>query len=159
MKKKLALILIVLLSWMTIPFIGKRDFKKYYPAAIFMGLYILGEGAIAEKNKWWTIKERFHPKLSGEVPLILGPFFAGSIWILKLSYGKPLLYFLLNAIVDAFFSYPFYNWFKKLGIWKLVRFTQLHLFILFMLKSILMYVFHVVFVDKRILSKLSNSLC
>ncbi len=154
MNKKLALVLVVLLSWLTVPFIGKRDFKRYYPAAIFMGVYILFEGAIAEKNKWWTIKERFHPKLSGELPMIIGPFFAGSIWILKLSYGKPLLYLLLNAIVDAFFSYPFYTFFRKLGIWKLVRFSQLHLFILFMLKSILMYVFHAVFVDKRVLSKL-----
>ncbi|MCM3244063.1 hypothetical protein M3598_15025 [Cytobacillus oceanisediminis] len=152
MKKKLYLVLIILLSWLTVPFIGKRDFKRFYPAAIFMCLYVLIEGFIAEKNKWWTIKERLHPKLSGELPLILGPFFAGSIWILKLTYGRPLLYILLNTVVDAFFAYPFYTWFKKIGIWKLLRFSQLKLFMLFLMKSIFMYVFHLAFVDKKMLS-------
>ncbi|MCM3090040.1 MULTISPECIES: hypothetical protein [unclassified Cytobacillus] len=105
MKKKLFLVLIIILSWLTVPFIGKKDFKRFYPAATFMGLYVLIEGIIAEKNKWWTIKTRLHSKLSGEFPLVLGPFFAGSIWILKLTYGRPLMYILLNAVVDAFFAY------------------------------------------------------
>lgn len=152
MKKKLYLVLIILLSWLTVPFIGKRDFKRFYPEAIFMCLYVLIEGFIAEKNKWWTIKERLLPNLSGELPMILGPFFAGSIWILKLTYGRPLLYILLNTVVDAFFAYPFYTWFKKIGIWKLLRFSQLKLFMLFLMKSIFMYVFHMAFVDKKMLS-------
>ncbi|KAF0817032.1 hypothetical protein KIS4809_4132 [Bacillus sp. ZZV12-4809] len=152
MKKKLFLVLIIILSWLTVPFIGKKDFKRFYPAATFMGLYVLIEGIIAEKNKWWTIKTRLHSKLSGEFPLVLGPFFAGSIWILKLTYGRPLMYILLNAVVDAFFAYPFYTWFKKMGIWKLLRFSQLQLFMLFIIKSILMYVFHLAFLDKKVLS-------
>jgi hypothetical protein len=156
MKKKLYLVLIVLLSWLTVPFIGKKDFKRFYPAALFMGFYVLIEGVIAEKNKWWTIKTRFHPKLSGEMPMVLGPFFAGSIWILKMTYGKPLMYILLNTVVDAFFAYPFYTWFKKIGIWKLLRFSQLKLFILFLMKSIFMYVFHLAFVDKKVLSRLAD---
>ncbi|WP_282171317.1 hypothetical protein [Cytobacillus firmus] len=156
MKKKLYLVLIILLSWLTVPFIGKKDFKRFYPAALFMGFYVLIEGIIAEKNKWWTIKARFHPKLSGELPFVLGPFFAGSIWILKLTYSKPLLYLLLNGVVDAFFAYPFYTWFKKIGIWKLRRFSQMNLFMLFLLKSIFMYVFHLIFVDKKTISRLAN---
>jgi hypothetical protein len=152
MKKKLYLVLIIILSWLTVPLIGKKDFKRYYPAATFMGLYVFIEGFIAEKNKWWTIKTRLHSKLRGEIPLILGPFFTGSIWILNLTYGRPLMYILLNSVVDAFFAYPFYTWFKKLGIWKLLRFSQLQLFILFIMKSIFMYVFHLAFLDKKVLS-------
>ncbi|MCM3706712.1 MULTISPECIES: hypothetical protein [Cytobacillus] len=152
MKKKLYLVLIIILSWLTVPFIGKKDFKRFYPAATFMGLYVLVEGIIAEKNKWWKIKTRLHSKLSGEFPLVLGPFFAGSIWILKLTYGRPLIYFLLNAVVDAFFAYPFYTWFKRIGIWKLLRFSQLQLFMLFIMKSIFMYVFHWALLDKKLLT-------
>ncbi|MEH6988623.1 hypothetical protein [Cytobacillus firmus] len=77
MKKKLYLVLIILLSWLTVPFIGKKDFKRFYPAALFMGFYVLIEGVIAKKNKWWTIKTRFHPKLSGEMPMVLGQFLQG----------------------------------------------------------------------------------
>lgn len=146
MFKKLLLILMVIGSWLTVPFIGRKDFKRYYPAAIFIGAYILlVERKIAQMRKWWIIKERLHPKLWGELPLVIGPFFAGSIWILKLTYGKLWMYLLLNSIADGFFAYPFYTWFKNLGIWRLIRLKQYHLFLLFLVKAILLYMFQAVF--------------
>lgn len=59
MKKKLYLVLTILLSWLTVPFIGKKDFKRFYPAALFMGFYVLIEGVIAEKTNGGRLRLDF----------------------------------------------------------------------------------------------------
>ncbi|RIW33309.1 hypothetical protein D3H55_11665 [Bacillus salacetis] len=79
----------------------------------------------------------------------IGPFFTGSIFILKYTYGRLPQFLFLNLVVDAFFVYPFYLWFKKLGIWTLLRMNQLQLLLVFLTKSLLMYGFHHVFIAKR----------
>jgi hypothetical protein len=35
---------------------------------------------IAKKRKWWWY-QTLHPKLSGVIPFIWGPFLIGSMWI------------------------------------------------------------------------------
>lgn len=37
---------------------------------------------------------------------MIGPFFVGSMWILKWTYGNLKRFLLLNAIMDAIFSFP-----------------------------------------------------
>ncbi|TYR75687.1 hypothetical protein FZC79_08650 [Rossellomorea vietnamensis] len=149
---KLSRILILLLlafSWIMLPFAGWRSIKRFSPAAMFMGVFLLIEDLIAEKLKWWVIYPNLSKKLRGMIPFAIGPFFTGSIFILKLTYGRFFMFFLLNLAVDTFFVYPFYSWFKKLGVWRLVRMNQLQLLSLFLTKSVLMYGFHHFFISRR----------
>ena len=89
--------------------------------------------------------EKLHPKLTGEFPLIWGPFLVGSIWILKLTYGKFFIYMILNLVIDSLFTYPFISFAKnKLGILSLVRLKKYQLSLLFLFKSLLLYGFQYV---------------
>ncbi|TYS14564.1 hypothetical protein FZC78_18690 [Rossellomorea vietnamensis] len=149
---KLSRILILLLmafSWTMLPFAGWRSIKRFFPAAMFMSLLLVIEDFIAEKLKWWVIYPNLSRNLRGMVPFAIGPFFTGSIFILKLTYGRFSRFFLLNLAVDTFFVYPFYSWFKKLGVWRLVRMKQWQLLTLFLTKSVLMYGFHHIFISKK----------
>ncbi|MEI5907926.1 hypothetical protein WAK64_12755 [Bacillus spongiae] len=138
--KKLLLVFCLVLSWGTAPFIGKQSIKRYFPVAFLMALIVRIESIVAKKRKWWVFYTSIHPKLVGETPLIWGPFFIGSIWILKWTYRKPILYFLLNAAVHFLFVFPFYTLFHRLGIFALKRMSRLSLWGLFFIKAIIMYI-------------------
>lgn len=138
---RLLLLLMMLVPWLTLPFLGKSSIKRYFSATLFMALFIRIESYLAKKRKWWWFYEKVYSKARGETPLIWGPFFVGSLWILKLTYGRFFTYLLVNLAVDTWFTYPFVNWLTKSGIASLVRFKKIHLSALLFVKSLLLYGF------------------
>jgi hypothetical protein len=141
---KLLLVLMMIFSWVSIPLLGKREIKRFLPAGLFITMIVTIEDLIAKKRKWWWWYEKLHPKLSGIVPLLWGPFFIGSMWILKWTYGKFIRYIIINLIVDSVFTYFLVDLFKKIGIASLVRLKKYQLSMLFFLKSLLLYGFQFV---------------
>ncbi|MCM3237471.1 hypothetical protein M3589_07005 [Heyndrickxia oleronia] len=138
--KNLFVILMLVLPWLTIPFIEKKTIKRFLPGTIMTSIYLVIEGIHAEKKKWWRFNYKVKPNVIGELPLILGPFFVGSIWILKYTFGKFKLYFILNIIIDSFFTYLFIPWMEKTHYVTLVKLSKFKLSILFLIKSLYMYV-------------------
>jgi len=148
-KTKVFLLLITILPWLSFPLLGKRTIKKFLPGTIFMGIYVTLEGMVAEKRKWWWWPFNVKPNVLGELPLIWGPFFVGSFWILKYTYKKFNLYVLVNLVVDSLFTVFLLDVFKKVGYGYLVRINKFQLSIIFLIKSFVMYGFQV-FYDKVI---------
>lgn len=134
----------MVLSWLTIPLLGKKSIKRFLPTSMLMAIIVWLEGRLAKKRKWWWYYVKIHPKLPGGFPLTWGPFLIGSMWILRLTYGKFKWYLLLNLAVDTVFTYKFVDMLKDLGIASLVRLKKYQLSILFFLKSLLLYGFQVI---------------
>jgi hypothetical protein len=139
--KNLMILLMALLPWLSTPFLGSKTFKRYLPGSFFMSVYLLAEGTLAVKRKWWRFSSSIKPNVLAELPLIFGPFFVGSLWIFKYTYGRFTAYFVTNLIVDAFFTIIMLNWFKKIKYVNLERFSRLQLSFLFLVKSLFMYGF------------------
>ncbi|MBB2479665.1 hypothetical protein H5P36_05640 [Bacillus sp. APMAM] len=133
--------LMTIIPWLSVPFIGSKTFKRFLPGSLFMCFYLIVEGMIAQKKKWWWFPIGIKPNIVGEFPLIFGPFLVGSIWILKYTYGKFALYFKTNLLIDAFFTYLMIPCLKKIGYVSLVRLSKFRLSILFLIKSVVMYLF------------------
>ncbi|MBM6618001.1 hypothetical protein [Bacillus suaedaesalsae] len=138
---KLLIMLMTILPWLSIPLLGLKTFKRYLPGVIFMSLYLLAEGRLAEKRKWWWFPYHVKPNVLGELPLILGPFFIGSIWIMKYTFGKFKLYIFVNLIIDSLFTFFTLDIFKKMGYVTLVRLSKFQLSIVFLLKTFVLYGF------------------
>lgn len=132
------------LSWLTFPLLGKNTIKRFLPAGIFISLVVAVEDVIARKRKWWWWYEKMIPNVSGIVPFLWGPFLIGSMWILKLTYGRFTFYTIINFIVDSFFTFFMVDWLKKLGIASLIRLPKYQLSMIFFLKSLLLYGFQYV---------------
>lgn len=139
------IIIMFILPWLTIPLIGEKTLKRFLPGALFMCVYVIAEGRFAEKKKWWWFPYKVRPNVLGEMPLILGPFLVGSLWLLKFTFGKFKRYLLANIIIDSFFTYIMTDWFRKIGYASLIRLTKFQLSLLFLVKSILMYGFQVLY--------------
>jgi hypothetical protein len=130
---------IMILSWLTLPLLGKENIKRFLPTSILMSTLVAWEGRVARKRKWWWFFVKVHPKLPGGFPLEWGPFLIGSMWILRFTYGKFLLYMLLNLLIDTLFTYPFVRLLQNLRIATLVRLKKYQLSMLFFVKSLILY--------------------
>lgn len=140
---KLLLLIMFIIPWFTLPMLGIKSIKRFLPASIFISLIVTLESIFAKKRKWWWWYERLHPNLQGGFPLTWGPFLIGSMWILKLTYGKFFIYLISNFLVDTLFTYPFVTFLKKQGIASLVRLKKYQLSLLFFFKSLLLYGFQI----------------
>jgi hypothetical protein len=135
------IILLAVLPWISVPFLGNKTLKRFLPGTLFITVYVTIEGWLAEKNKWWWFFHKKNPNMLGEVPLILGPFVVGTFWTLKLTYGNFKNYFITNLVVDSFFTYVMVYIFKKIGYVSLVRLNRFRLSLLFLIKSLALYGF------------------
>ncbi|MCU9614521.1 hypothetical protein OEV98_13335 [Caldibacillus lycopersici] len=138
---KLILYAMMILPWLTVPFLGKKTIKRFLPASLFMSSVVWVEGHIARNKRWWFFYEKIVPKAIGEFPLIVGVFLIGTLWILRFTYGKFIRFIILNLIVDSFFTFVVVEWFQKLKVATLVRINKIQLSLLFLLKSMLLYGF------------------
>lgn len=132
---------IMLVPWLSLPFLGKKSIRRFFAASLFITLSIRLESYIAENRKWWWFYERLFPKARGETPLLWGQYLIGSMWILKYTYGHFLKYLVVNFFTDLFFIFPFSSFLKKLGVFSYVRLSRPQVMIIFLVKSLLLYGF------------------
>lgn len=147
-KHQIFYLALLILPWLTVPYLGVRAFKRFFPASLFMSLFITVESIIAHKKVWWWFYKKLHPKLPGEIPLTFGPFLVASLWILKLTFGKFKNYFNTNFILAFLFAYPGLSILKRFGLVSLVRMKKYQMLLLFTFKAMLMYGFQWM-VEKR----------
>jgi hypothetical protein len=138
---------LILISWSTIFFIPKKVIKQFLPVATFASMLVLVESILAIPFKWWRVKGGLLTKAFNDFSFIFGPFFVGTIWIFRLTFGKFWLYLMANILMDAFLSYPV-NWlFQKLKVYKLVNFKPKHIFFTSICFAILIY-WYLLFISK-----------
>lgn len=141
LKYRNLIFIMTILPWFSLPFLGIKNIKRFIPGALFIATYVTIEGFIAEKKKWWWFFHKANPNVLGELPLIVGPFFIGTLWTLKYTFGNFKKYLITNFIVDSFFTYVMVFIFKKMGYVSLVRLTKFRLSLLFLIKSLALYGF------------------
>ncbi|WP_404330346.1 hypothetical protein [Mesobacillus maritimus] len=132
-------IAIVLLSWLSLSFFGKRNIKRFLPASVLIVLLEAFTVQVGKKRKWWTFFNKPSSYITGELPFNIGPFLVGSMWILKWTYGNFKQFILLNATVNAFFAFILIKLMEKLKVAKLVRFNNFNFFLYFFYKAPLLY--------------------
>lgn len=132
-------IAMILLSWLSLPFFGQRNIKRFLPASILIVILEAINVQIGKKRKWWVFYNKPKSYLSGEFPFNIGPFFVGSMWILKWTYGNFKKFLLLNASVNALFAFVLIRLMEKLKVAKLVRLNQFQFFLYFFYKAFILY--------------------
>jgi hypothetical protein len=128
-----------------------EKYKEISPFFLIYFFFLMIEAYIGTKRKWWISHTKINPNVNGELPFITGPFLAGSLWILKLSYGKFANYTFLNAIPNLLFAYPLSWLFKKCKIYSLERINPFTFFLLMYKNSFLMYGFQKIFEKNKFL--------
>ncbi|MBT2654194.1 hypothetical protein J7E81_02905 [Bacillus sp. ISL-18] len=135
---KSLLLLMVILSWSTVPLLGKGAFKRFLPAAILISIVSKVIHLFAQKRKWWKFV-RLNSKISGDTAFVFGPFLVAALWILKFTYNKLFLYLITNTIGHILFDIWGLKFLKRSGIVSLVRINPFQHFLLLQFRALLLY--------------------
>jgi hypothetical protein len=122
-KKIVFSLAMIIIPWLSVPFMGKNSFFRFLPVACFTDLSISLFSVFGNKKKWWVNKNPLSPGLV-DFTYILGPFFVATLWIFKLTYGKFPKYLITNIVLDVINAYPFAQIWENIGIFKLKKMTH-----------------------------------
>ncbi|WP_245844316.1 hypothetical protein [Oceanobacillus rekensis] len=136
--RKVFSLAMLIIPWLTVPFLGKRSFFRFLPAASFINLFLSALSLIANKKKWW---KNTNPLSPGSVDFIyfLGPYFVGTLWVFKLTYGKFSKYLLTNIVLDWINAFPFFSISQKIGLFKLKKMSNTMWFFMSVVLAIVIY--------------------
>lgn len=134
------LLFILIIPWLTVPLLGKTNFKKYLPAAIFICTFTKVIDLYGEKKKWWRFYKGIF-NLNSMDFFNLGPYIITSLWMLKLTYGKWPLYFISNGLLHILFIYRGLEYANRFKILSLVKLKKIHYLLIDFLRASLLYGF------------------
>ncbi|MED1205320.1 hypothetical protein [Heyndrickxia acidicola] len=139
-KKKSFSTAMLIIPWLTVPFIGKTAFFRFLPVASFVNLFISILSLIANRKNWWKNKNPLSP---GPIDFsyILGPFYVATLWIFKLSYGNFPKYLLLNILLDFINAFPLGQIWERMGIFKFKKMKHVTWYLICVLLSIIIYAY------------------
>ncbi|MFY4777350.1 hypothetical protein [Metabacillus sp. RGM 3146] len=137
---KLFLLAILILPWLTVPFLGRKALKKYLPAAIFMATFTKAIDLYGEKKKWWRFYKGIGP-LNSMNFFNFGPYIVTSLWVLKFTCGKYPLYLIFNTILHILFTFKGLKYLKRFKIFSLVKLTKIQYLFINFIRGLLLYCF------------------
>lgn len=135
----------ILFPWLSLLFIGKRSFKRYSFAGVFIVIFEIINHLYGHQRKWWKFYDKPKSFIKDELPFSVGPYMPLSMWLLKLSFGNFKKFVLLNVIADGMFAFIFMDVLKKIKIIRLNRLNRFQFFIYLHYKAYLLYGFQYLF--------------
>jgi len=130
---------IIMIPWLTLLFLGKRNIKRYSVAGFFIVIFEIINHLYGHKRHWWKFYDKRRSFIKDELPFSVGPYMPISMWLLKFSYGNFKKFVFLNAIADGFFAFFFIDVLKKFKIARLNRLNHFQFFIYLHYKAYLLY--------------------
>ncbi|SEM22386.1 hypothetical protein SAMN05192533_101489 [Mesobacillus persicus] len=130
---------IIVIPWLSLLFMGKRDVKRYSFTGMFIILFEIVNHLYGHKRKWWKFYDKPKAFIKDELPFSIGPYMPLTMWILKLSFGNFKKFVLLNAIVDGVFAFVVMDVLKKIKIIRLNRLSRFQFFFYINYKAYLLY--------------------
>jgi hypothetical protein len=155
-KKRALSFCTLVLPWITTPLIGKNSFIRFLPAVTLIG-YVFGIlSDIADKRKWWKVRNGLFPGYRLDFSYLLGFFFITTIWVLKLGYKNFLKYLLINVVIDYIFVFHIVKFFTKVGVFEFKKMRPKHFYILSVGSAIIIYLYQLL-VERIIVKEVKKS--
>ncbi|MDN3020165.1 hypothetical protein PH210_28895 [Paenibacillus sp. BSR1-1] len=137
-KKKAFSLAMLIIPWLTVPFMGKNSFFRFLPVASFTNLFISVFSLIANKKKWWITRNPLSPGFV-DFTYILGPYFVATLWIFKLTYGNFPKYLITNIVLNIIDAFPFAFIWEEVGIFKFKKMKHITWYFVCVFLAILIY--------------------
>src|SRR3954454_11759286 len=138
-RHKLFNLTIIVIPWLSLLFIGKRSFKRYSFAGVFIVIFEIINHLYGHKRHWWKFYDKRRSFIKDELPFSVGPYMPFSMWLLKFSYGNFKKFILLNVMADGLFVFFFIDVLKRIKIIRLNRLNHFQFFIYLHYKTYLLY--------------------
>ena len=143
-------IIMIIVSWLSIPLLGKQTIKRFFPATIFSIIMCSLDLQIGKRLKWWSFYNIPHSTLQNEIPFLIGPMLLMALCTLKWAYGSFVKFLLLNAFGGVIFTFPLTMLFSKLKLYRLVKINHTQFFLYFFYKAFFLYGFQYLYEKSKI---------
>lgn len=130
---------IIIIPWLSIIFLGKRNIKRYFLSSSIIAVYEILNHIYGQKKRFWKFYEKPRFFIRDELPFDIGPYIPMSMWMLKISYGNFKKFIFLNALYNALFAFIGMPVFKKMKIVRLHRLSYFQFFLYIHYKAYLLY--------------------
>ncbi|HEY0827960.1 MAG TPA: hypothetical protein VGE40_07695 [Bacilli bacterium] len=131
----------IIVPWLSLLLMKKDTVKRFMPVSIFTSLLMTIYNELGYTFRWWEVKQTIVPWVITYVPFVYGSFLAGTIWIFYFTYGRFMMYFLTNIIVDFIFMFPVSRGFELLGMYELVNRNRWNIYFDLILISLVIFGF------------------
>jgi hypothetical protein len=130
----------LILSWLTLPFLGRNSLKNFLPSALLICAFTKFLDKFGERKKWWRFYKGITPLDSMDF-FNFGPYLTASLWMLKLFYGKFWVFLLSNTLLQIFFIFFGLKFVKRYKILSLKELTKIQYLVIDIIRSLLLYTF------------------
>lgn len=131
---------LLIAPWFLLIPLKKNKVKRFFPAGLFGSLLLTLIFQIADRFKWWEIKENII-LLTNNTTSVYGIFLVGTIIILYFTYVRFWIYIITNLIIDCILVFGISTWYEHLGIYKLININSFGVLLLTCLVSLAIYTF------------------
>jgi hypothetical protein len=138
-KKRAINLAVLIIPWLTVPFIRKKFFFRFLPVASFIGFFLSVFSAVANKKKWWITKAPLFSGIPLDIPFIFGPYFVGTLWVFKLFFGNFPKYLLTNIALDLVNAFPLFYLLNKAEVVKFKNMKYTTWYIISIFLAIIIY--------------------
>ncbi|NHC42870.1 hypothetical protein G6549_23510 [Bacillus sp. MM2020_1] len=138
--QKLFLISLLVLPWLTVPFLGRKACKRFLPTAIFMCTFTKALDFYGEKKTWWKFYKGVGPFDSMNF-MNFGPYLVTSLWILKMTFGRFPLYIISNTVLHMSFIFGGLKFINNYKIFSLEDLSKLKYLAINFLRAMVLYGF------------------
>lgn len=138
-RHKIFNVMIILIPWLSLVFLGKRNVKRFSLAGLVIVIFEIINHKFGQKRNWWSFYEKRKSFMTNELPFSIGPYMPVSMWLLKISYGNFKKFLMLNVIADSLFAFLIINLLKKIKIIRLNRLNNLQFFLYIHYKAYILY--------------------
>lgn len=105
----------LILPWLTLIFMPKADIKRYISVGLLSAILCILVTEIGFRHSWWAVLETTYP-FSVMPPYAYSLFPIMPMWLLKYTFGRFGLYFLVDTFFNLVFSFVIMPWFARRGI-------------------------------------------
>lgn len=148
-RHKIFNIVLIVIPWLSLLFLGKRDVKRYSLAGMVIVFFEIINHLIGHKRNWWKFYDKRKSFIRDELPFSIGPYMPLSMWLLKFSFGNFKKFIGLNVIADGLFAFLIIDILKKLKIIRLNRLNHFQFFLYLHYKAYILYAVQYWYESKR----------
>jgi hypothetical protein len=124
---------LLIVPWLTIFVMKKSELKRYMPACLFTAVT---SGIILQIG--YSIQLWYFGDIAFPV-VMYGLLAISGLWVLKYTYGRHVLYTIINAVFDLAFAFVIMPWFARIEIFGMGRWSSVFIYCINLVHSQLIY--------------------
>ncbi|HEY3425704.1 MAG TPA: hypothetical protein VGL27_12970 [Negativicutes bacterium] len=134
----------LILPWLTLPFMKKESIKRFSSAILLTALLVTITHEIAHAFQWWIALDSIVPwGYITNVSYSYGLFLVGTYWAFHFTFRRFWLYMILNIAIGGLWVFPILHFLEQIKIFQYVNINEWFLWLINIIIAVIIYSYQV----------------